>query len=166
MPAELSYFCTALSGVGFNKIPLVSCQPVQSVPRAGQEPFLNGGLASLPHELPSQRNAAAAGVAWSTGTGHCFAKELSITVQHSPRWDESLPTRAAFRITRGIQDFSGQRISIPFFSHFCRVVLPRGHPECVIHCWHNSPCDCGPFPCPGWVRRGGEGTQCPLDGQE
>lgn len=32
-----------------------------------------------------------AGVAWSTWKDHFFAKELSIAVQHSPRWDESLP---------------------------------------------------------------------------
>lgn len=30
-------------------------------------------------------------VAWSTWKDLFFAKELSITMQHSPRWDESLP---------------------------------------------------------------------------
>lgn len=61
---------------------------------------------------------------------------------------------------RGILDLSSQRISIPFLSYFCSVVFPRRHPECEIHCEHNLPCACGPFPCPCWVRVGGKGIQC------
>lgn len=97
MPTGLDYFCTAVSSVCFNKIPLVSCQPVQSIPMPGQEPFLNRGQESLPQKLPSQRMLLEAGLARSTQKDHCFAKESSISVQHSPRGTSRTQSELLFK---------------------------------------------------------------------
>lgn len=83
MPAELSYFCTALSSVCFNKIPWFLVSPCKVSLCQGRN--LSSTVdRSLSHTSFQVREMLLeAGVARSTWKEQGFAKESSITEQHS-----------------------------------------------------------------------------------
>lgn len=81
MPTELSYFCTALQCLCFNKIPLVSCWLVQIVLLPGHELVINRWMGLLPPGASSNERERTSwkcfledGVAGGRCKGHCFAK--------------------------------------------------------------------------------------------
>lgn len=91
MPAELSYFCTALSSACFNKIPcfLVSLCNVSLCQGRNLSSTVDRSVSHTSFQV--REMLLEAGVARSTWKEQGFAKESSITLQHSPMWARSLP---------------------------------------------------------------------------
>lgn len=148
MPAELRYFCTALSSVCFNKIPvfLSAC----ALPMEGRN------LSSTVDRSLSHMSSRSEKCCWKLGWPGTHGKSRALprsrvspcsTAPWGPGHFQSellFKPRLEFRIS------AAKGSAFPFFSHFCSIVFPRGHPEHISHCWHSLPCGCGPFPCPCW----------------